>query len=118
MVFRVSHHKSLSDPIYYPYLQIETFEFSVWLHIFDHDFRVRFRDTELCSEHRSVIIVIFPFWWLSYNKHSISRSFEKDRFGSPADRKRASVQRPRAETVSTYLLLCLVDNIFVHPLHT
>jgi len=55
MVFRVSHHKSLSDPIYYPYLQIRTFAFSVWLHIFDHDFHVRFRHTELCSEHRSVL---------------------------------------------------------------
>jgi len=37
----------------------------------------------------------------------------KDRFGSPADRKRAAVQRP----VLTHLLLFLVDNIFVHPLH-
>ena len=40
---------------------------------------------------------------------------QKDQFGSPADRKRAAVQHP--ETVSTYLMLCLVDNIFVHPLH-
>jgi len=39
----VSHHKSLSDPFYYPYLQIQTFAFSVWLHIFDNDFHVRHR---------------------------------------------------------------------------
>ena len=55
MVFSVSHHKSLSDPIYYPYLQIRTFAFSVWLHIFDRDFHVRFRVTELCSDqHKNV----------------------------------------------------------------
>jgi len=33
----------------------------------------------------------------------------------PADRKRAAVQRP--ETISTYLLLCLVDSIFLHTVH-
>ena len=86
-----------------------------------------------------IIIIIFPFWWLSFNKHSIS--LERDsrtckcvlpiRLASlcvlrherhilcgcfpPADRKRAAVQRP--ETISTYLLLGIVGSIFLHIVH-
>ena len=91
MVLRASHHLCLSSPVFYPTLQIRTFEFSVWLHIFDWDLHMSFGETDLCSFSLQIDSV------------------------PPANPKRAAVQRP--ETVGTHLMLGIVDSSFVHTIN-